>query len=71
MLYYAEVTMSDKIEAGGGLASENEDIASVELTLDQAMSQIGTGDIADAKTIIGLYWLSNRLNSGKAQLRSL
>jgi nudix-type nucleoside diphosphatase (YffH/AdpP family) len=61
ILYYAEVVESDKIGSGGGLETENEDIAGIELTVTDAMEQIRTGEIVDAKTIIAIYWLKNRL----------
>jgi nudix-type nucleoside diphosphatase (YffH/AdpP family) len=40
---------------GGGLADEGEDIEVVELGIEEALSQIGTG-IVDAKTILLLQW---------------
>jgi nudix-type nucleoside diphosphatase (YffH/AdpP family) len=40
---------------GGGLAEEGEDIEVVELGIDEAVAQIGTG-IVDAKTILLLQW---------------
>jgi hypothetical protein len=33
----------------------------VELTLDQAWRALDRGEIADAKTIVGLQWLRRRL----------
>jgi nudix-type nucleoside diphosphatase (YffH/AdpP family) len=65
VLYYAEVADTDKVGSGGGLAAENEDIAGVELTLDEALEQIRTGEIVDAKTILGIYWMQNHL-AGRA-----
>jgi nudix-type nucleoside diphosphatase (YffH/AdpP family) len=61
ILYYAEVDQSDRQGAGGGLASENEDIRTVELSLPEALEQIRTGELADAKTVIGVFWLQARL----------
>lgn len=61
ILYYAELDDNDKITAGGGLAAENEDITNVELTIEDALEKIENGEIADAKTIIAVYWLQNRL----------
>ena len=60
ILYYTEVINENKIEKGGGAASENEDITNVELSLDEAISQIEQGKLVDAKTIIGILWLQNR-----------
>ncbi|WP_290058874.1 NUDIX domain-containing protein [Amycolatopsis solani] len=42
--------------AGGGLAEEGEDIEVVELRFEDALKMIGTGEIADAKTIMLLQW---------------
>ena len=63
ILYYAEVDDSSKIEAGGGVASEQEDIITVELSVMEALEQIQSGEIADAKTILGILWLQNRLTN--------
>jgi nudix-type nucleoside diphosphatase (YffH/AdpP family) len=49
--YDAETRTTD----GGGLAEEGEDIEVVELGIDEALAQIGTG-IVDAKTILLLQW---------------
>ena len=49
-----------KTHAGGGLASEHEDIQAVEISLDEAMKMVETGEICDAKTIIALQWLKLR-----------
>jgi ADP-ribose pyrophosphatase len=61
-LYYAEVRASERKGLGGGLASEGEDIKLIELSVAQAEEQIRTGAIVDAKTIIGIMWLRNRLS---------
>jgi nudix-type nucleoside diphosphatase (YffH/AdpP family) len=42
--------------AGGGLAEEEEDIEVVELPFKEALAMVGTGEIADAKTIMLLQW---------------
>ena len=42
----------DLVRSGGGIASEGEDIEVIELPIDWALAMIGTGEIADAKTII-------------------
>jgi nudix-type nucleoside diphosphatase (YffH/AdpP family) len=67
ILYYAEIDDSDKIQAGGGLAREHEDIITVELSVTEALEQIHSGQIADAKTILGILWLHNRLTQDLAQ----
>lgn len=61
ILYYAEVDDTDKFDAGGGVAKEEEDIMTVDLSLTEALEQIQNGEIADAKTIVGIFWLHNRL----------
>ncbi|MCB0213577.1 MAG: NUDIX hydrolase, partial [Anaerolineae bacterium] len=56
-VYYAEVDNHHKIESGGGLATEHEDIQIVEYTLPDAWQALAAGQIVDAKTIIALMWL--------------
>ncbi len=60
-LYYAETRGDRPVAAGGGLAHEHEDIQVLEVPLDKALGQIESGEIADAKSIIGLLWLQERL----------
>ena len=67
ILYYAEVDENNKIEAGDGVASEDEDIMPVELSLTDAFKQIQSGEIADAKTIVGILWLHHRLTQDLTQ----
>jgi nudix-type nucleoside diphosphatase (YffH/AdpP family) len=60
-LYYAEVSGEyAKYNKTGGLIKEGEDILSFEISLEDALDKIKTGEIRDAKTIIGIYWLENR-----------
>jgi ADP-ribose pyrophosphatase len=60
-LYYSEVSMDpDSYEKTGGLLCEGEDIKSYEITLEDALEKIKSGEIMDAKTILGIYWLQNR-----------
>lgn len=56
-LYYASITPKDCVAKGGGLIESDEDIRRFSLTVDEAMLKIATGEIVDAKTIIGLQWL--------------
>ncbi|GAB7189902.1 NUDIX domain-containing protein [Kineococcus sp. NUM-3379] len=58
--YAAAYTPSDRTGAGGGLAEDGEDIEVVELDVDEALRQVGTGHIADAKTIMLLQWAALR-----------
>lgn len=56
-LYYASVSPIDHTSRGGGVASEGEDIRTVVMPVDTALHKMKSGEIADAKTIIGLQWL--------------
>jgi ADP-ribose pyrophosphatase len=60
ILFYGEVGDADRVSAGGGLASEHEDIQLVELTLPDLWQALGNGDIVDAKTLIAAQWLQQR-----------
>ena len=61
-LYYSAVSGEQaKYTKTGGLRHEGEDIQVVELTLEEALAKIQAGEILDAKTILGIYWLENRL----------
>jgi len=62
LLYYVEVKSADRIASGGGLVAEGEDIQLVELTPAEAFARVSSGEIMDAKTIIGLMWLKERKN---------
>lgn len=59
ILYFfiAEYEKSMKVNEGGGLAHEEENIEVLEYTLDQAMNMITTGEIKDGKTIMLLQYL--------------
>jgi nudix-type nucleoside diphosphatase (YffH/AdpP family) len=50
--FVAEYEPDMKIGAGGGLASEGEDIEVLELPIDEALAMIADGRIVDAKTIM-------------------
>jgi nudix-type nucleoside diphosphatase (YffH/AdpP family) len=54
--YAAPYTPSARIDAGGGVAAEGEDIEIVELPYDEALGMIATAQIVDGKTIMLLYW---------------
>jgi nudix-type nucleoside diphosphatase (YffH/AdpP family) len=56
VLFVGLVDQSSRIEDGGGLDDENEDIEVVELALADAFAMIASGEISDAKTIILLQW---------------
>lgn len=59
MLYFfiAAYTPSMKINEGGGLKEEQEQIDVLELNIDEAMQMVRKGDIKDAKTIILLQYV--------------
>ena len=54
-LFVGEYTAADRVSAGGGHASEGEDIEVIEVTLDQAIAMIERREIVDAKTIMLVY----------------
>src|SRR6202035_3767731 len=54
--FVAEYESNMRVGSGGGLASEGEDIEVLELPIDQALTMIGDGRIADAKTIMLLQY---------------
>ncbi len=51
----------DRVSAGGGNAEEGEDIAVLELSIDEAMAMIGAGTIRDGKTIMLLQYAALHL----------
>ena len=53
---------ADKVSDGGGLKEEGEDIEVVETRLQEAAVMIATGEIVDAKTVVLIQYLSNRLS---------
>jgi nudix-type nucleoside diphosphatase (YffH/AdpP family) len=60
-LYYVEISGENaKHDAVGGLAFENENIRTLEISLEDALEQVRKGEIRDVKTIMGIYWLENR-----------
>ncbi len=54
--FFARIDAADRIEEGGGLDEEHEDIEVVEIPLGQALAMIETGGIIDGKTIMLLQW---------------
>jgi nudix-type nucleoside diphosphatase (YffH/AdpP family) len=51
---------ADRTSAGGGVEAEGEDIEVVELPFDTALDMVDDGRIADAKTVMLLYWAALR-----------
>jgi ADP-ribose pyrophosphatase len=61
-LYYSEVSGEQaKYKKTGGLLGHGEDVKAVEMTMEDTLAKIRSGEIVDAKTIIAIYWLENRL----------
>lgn len=54
--FVGEYDYSMKVEKGGGLDAENEDIEILEMPFDKAIKQLESGGIVDAKTIILLQY---------------
>ena len=54
--FVGEYSSADKVSDGGGQAHEGEDIAVLEMTLDEALAEIASGEICDAKTIMLLQY---------------
>src|SRR5215471_7205434 len=59
ILYFfiAEYTSSMRINEGGGIAHEQEDIEVLEIDFEKAMNMVELGEIRDAKTIMLLQYL--------------
>lgn len=51
-LFLAPYTAADRVAEGGGLAEEHEDIEVLEIGLDELVSLLDKGAIADMKTLI-------------------
>lgn len=58
ILYFfvAEYAEPMKVHAGGGIEDEQENIEVLEMTLDEAMHKIDSGEIKDGKTIMLLQY---------------
>ena len=59
VLYFfvAEYSKEMKVNEGGGIAHEQEDIEVIETAIDEALSMIDSGEIKDAKTIMLLQYV--------------
>ena len=56
-MYVAKYKDEDKVDGGGGLASESEEITVLEMSFKEALKMIETQEIIDARTIMLLYHL--------------
>ncbi|MDX3927236.1 MAG: NUDIX domain-containing protein [Shinella sp.] len=54
--FFAPIDLADRVDGGGGLAEEHEDIEVLEVPLADALTMVETGGIFDAKTIMLLQW---------------
>ncbi len=59
-IYYATVTNADKVNAGGGIDTENEFIEVVEMDSEEFYSQIKNGLLKDAKTYLAALFLLSK-----------
>ena len=65
-LYYAAVSPKDRITEGGGLPVEQEEIRVAVYPVAALVEKAASGEIQDAKTLVGLQWLQlNRLDAGR------
>ena len=56
-------SVGDRVNSGGGLASEREDIQVVEMSFSELWSAHESGEIVDAKTLVALMWLKDKLQN--------
>ena len=56
VFFTADYSPADRVDAGGGVAEEGEDIAVLELHLDEALAMVADGRVNDGKTVILLQW---------------
>jgi nudix-type nucleoside diphosphatase (YffH/AdpP family) len=54
--FVAEYDPAERQEHGGGIVEDGEDIETIELKLEDALSRIVSGEICDAKTIMLLQY---------------
>lgn len=59
-LFFATVTDQDRLEAGGGIVEEGENLQILEIPVKTTFEMLNSGEFYDAKTIIALQWLKNR-----------
>lgn len=58
--FAAEYTPADRVDAGGGVADEGEEIEVLELPFAEALAMVEDGRIVDGKTIMLLQWAALR-----------
>jgi ADP-ribose pyrophosphatase len=62
-LFYTKVDGTDRVSVGGGLTREGEDIRVVRVPVTEALADLDSGRIVDAKTIIALQWFALHRNA--------
>ncbi|MDI2113415.1 NUDIX domain-containing protein [Commensalibacter nepenthis] len=60
-LYYFIASVDEKIQQGGGVREEGEDIAVLEVTLQEAIKKIEKGEIVDLKTVVLIHYIQLHL----------
>ena len=60
-LFYAEVDESCKVNDGGGLLDEDEDIELIWVPRSEALQWIANQEIGDSKTIVAMLWHQRKL----------
>ncbi len=60
-LYYGEVNSSHKVNTGGGLKEEQEDIRVIEEKTETVFRKLMSNQYLDAKAIIGLMWFFHNI----------
>jgi len=60
-LFAATVSDAARISAGGGVATENEDIKVLEWPIETFLGRLQSGALKDAKTIVAACWLKDNL----------
>lgn len=62
--FVADYRAEDRIQAGGGMAEEGEDIEVIEMLLAEALAAITSGTIQDGKTILLLQHVALMVTNG-------
>lgn len=62
-IFFFKTETSLRVETGGGLVSEGEELEIMYVDVNEAIQMMKTGKIQDAKTVVALQWIENqRLN---------
>jgi nudix-type nucleoside diphosphatase (YffH/AdpP family) len=56
--FFSRINPNQRINQGGGLANENEDVRTIHIKVDAALKLLAEQKIKDAKSIIALQWLA-------------